>query len=232
MPTSFRIGEWLVDPRADRIVSPDETVHIEPRAMQALVYLAEHAGEVVTRDEILRAVWEETFVADEVLTSAIAKLRRAFGDEGTNPTFIQTVPKKGYRLNASVSPAEQQQDRATPIPRRMGTIVTLGVAVFVVGAGTYLFTNSTPPDPTPSLNVKLFTSSVGVERYPTWSPDGSLIAYERPQAGNTDIFVKPASGGEPIQPPAARRMRSLRAGPPTGSTSRLYRTEVPGPKFM
>ncbi len=95
MPTSFRIGEWLVDPRADRIVSPDETVHIEPRAMQALVYLAEHAGEVVTRDEILRAVWEETFVADEVLTSAIAKLRRAFGDEGTNPTFIQTVPKKG-----------------------------------------------------------------------------------------------------------------------------------------
>ncbi len=46
MPTTYRIGEWLVDPRADRIVSPDETVHIEPRAMQALVYLAEHAGEV------------------------------------------------------------------------------------------------------------------------------------------------------------------------------------------
>ena len=105
MQTTFRIGDWLVDPQTDQIAGPQETVHIEPRAMQVLVYLADHAGEVVTRDEILHAVWDETFVADEVLTSAIAKLRRAFGDEGIDPRFVQTVPQKGYRLNASVSPA-------------------------------------------------------------------------------------------------------------------------------
>jgi TolB-like protein/DNA-binding winged helix-turn-helix (wHTH) protein/Flp pilus assembly protein TadD len=105
MKSAFRIGEWLVEPRADQLVGPEETIKIEPRVMQVLVYLAQHAGEVVTREEIIQAVWEETFVTDEVLTTAISKLRRAFGDESVDPKFIQTIPKRGYRLNASVTQA-------------------------------------------------------------------------------------------------------------------------------
>ncbi len=76
MKNAFRIGEWRIEPQADRIVSPDKTIKIEPRVMQVLVYLAEHAGEVATREQILKAVWEEAFVTDEVLSIAISKLRR------------------------------------------------------------------------------------------------------------------------------------------------------------
>ena len=96
--------------------------------MQVLVYLAERAGEVVTRKQILEDVWQGTFVGDEALTNAIRKLRLAFGEEGADPTLIQTIPKKGYRLNASVTPVvgdgrpdgDGAQRRDTRAMRRAG----------------------------------------------------------------------------------------------------------------
>jgi DNA-binding winged helix-turn-helix (wHTH) protein len=165
MKSSFRIGEWRVEPRADRIVGPDKTTKIEPRVMQVLVYLADHAGEVVTRDEILQAVWEGTFVSDEVLTIAISKLRKAFGDDGNESAFIQTVPKKGYRLNASVSPVEELQEPPAPVPvvhgSRWGVLALVGAlaTLLVVAVGLNLgglrdrLTGRTPGAPIESIAV-------------------------------------------------------------------------------
>ncbi|MHC4924750.1 MAG: winged helix-turn-helix domain-containing protein, partial [Planctomycetota bacterium] len=71
--------------------------------MDVLVVLAEHAGEVLSRDELLERVWGERFVGEEALTHAIWDLRRGFGDDPKTPRFIQTVHGKGYRLVAKVS---------------------------------------------------------------------------------------------------------------------------------
>ena len=66
--------------------------------MELLVFLAEHAGEVVSRRQILDEVWPQEFVADATLSGAIAKLRRAFGDDAHSPRFIETLSKRGYRM--------------------------------------------------------------------------------------------------------------------------------------
>ena len=102
MEGDFRIGEWLVQPLRDVIESARESIALEPKAMDLLVYLAEHQGEVLTKERLIQAIWPDAFVTDEVLTNTIWKLRQAFGDEPKNPKIIQTVPRRGYQLIAEV----------------------------------------------------------------------------------------------------------------------------------
>lgn len=99
---SFRLGEWLVEPSLNRLTSGERVAHLEPRAMDLLVYLAERAGKVVGREELLDAVWQRQFVADATLSHAVAKLRRALGDDPQGARFVETIPKRGYRLVATV----------------------------------------------------------------------------------------------------------------------------------
>ena len=78
----------------------DERVPIAPKGFDVLAYLVEHAGQVVTQDEILEALWPETYVNPEVLRKYILEIRKALGDRPNNPEFIETVPKRGYQFIA------------------------------------------------------------------------------------------------------------------------------------
>ncbi len=98
----FYLDDWLVQPELHQLTGKGGTHHVEPKVMQVLVALAEHAGEVVSKGELLRSVWAETFVTEHVLTHAIWQLRRIFGSESGPNEWIQTVPKRGYRLVAPV----------------------------------------------------------------------------------------------------------------------------------
>lgn len=80
--------------------------------MDVLCFLAEHQGEVVSRDGIIAGVWAKRFVADSALSRSIAELRRILGDDAREPTFIETIAKRGYRLAAAVARTE-----SVPRPR-------------------------------------------------------------------------------------------------------------------
>ena len=79
-----------------------DRVSIGPKGFDMLAYLVEHAGRVVTQDELLEALWPETHVNPEVLRKYILEIRKALGDRPDNPEFIETVPKRGYRFVAPV----------------------------------------------------------------------------------------------------------------------------------
>src|SRR5258708_10424864 len=79
-----------------------DRVPLAPKAFDVLAYLVEHAGQLVTQDEILEALWSETYVNPEVLRKYILEIRKALGDRSGNPEFIETVPKRGYRFVAPV----------------------------------------------------------------------------------------------------------------------------------
>jgi adenylate cyclase len=110
----FRMGAWLVQPSLDAITRDGATVHLEPKVMEVLVCLAQHPGEPILKETLLKAVWPDTFVTDDVLTRSISELRRAFEDDARESKVIQTIPKRGYRLLAPVTFAN-------------GTIATPGV---------------------------------------------------------------------------------------------------------
>src|SRR5258705_8831790 len=77
-------------------------VPLAPKAFDVLAYLVEHAGKLVTQDEILEALWSETYVNPEVLRKYILEIRKTLGDRPDNPEFIETIPKRGYRFVAPV----------------------------------------------------------------------------------------------------------------------------------
>jgi len=107
MSLKFRVGDWLVEPDLNRISSEDKTVSIEPKVVDVLVFMAANAGEVLPKEKIMQAVWPGTFVSEGILSYSISELRRAFGDDARNPSFIQTIPRRGYRLIAPVSQLSQ-----------------------------------------------------------------------------------------------------------------------------
>jgi predicted ATPase/DNA-binding winged helix-turn-helix (wHTH) protein len=80
----------------------DERVRLTPKAFAVLQYLVEHAGRLVTHDELLEAVWRETYVQPEVLKGHIFEVRRALGDRAQRPRFIETLARRGYQFIAAV----------------------------------------------------------------------------------------------------------------------------------
>ncbi len=115
----FELGEWLVQPRLNRLSRSGGTVvQLEPKMMDVLVCLARNPGDVVSREALIDAVWPEVFISESVLTRAIAGLRRALGDDARSPSFIETISKRGYRLigPAAPAPVAQAAVRSTGFP--------------------------------------------------------------------------------------------------------------------
>lgn len=99
----FQVGEFEVEPLTGSIKGPTGAQRVQPRVMDVLVFLARHAGELVERDTLLEQVWRRV-TTEEVLTRCISELRSVFADERGSPSYIQTIPKRGYRLMQPVVP--------------------------------------------------------------------------------------------------------------------------------
>jgi TolB-like protein len=108
--SGFQAGEWIVWPEVHRITSGDTERRLRPLQMDLLVSLAEHAGHVLSKDEILNAVWKAEFVSDSSLTREIAELRQCLGDDRSKPKYIETIPKQGYRFIAPVRPGKRARE--------------------------------------------------------------------------------------------------------------------------
>ena len=87
----MRIGDWEADSALNLLRRGQQAIHLEPKAMELLFFLARHPGEVVSRDDLLSALWDGVVVGDDALTQAVIKLRKAFGDNPREPSYIQTV---------------------------------------------------------------------------------------------------------------------------------------------
>ena len=101
----FHLGDWLVRPSLNRLVRGGEEVRIEPKVMDLLVYLSGHGGEVVAAHRLVDEVWPYNVVARSALSRTVTLLRRALGDDAASPRYLETIPKRGYRLIATVRPA-------------------------------------------------------------------------------------------------------------------------------
>ena len=118
----FRIGEFTVDPTAGVLSSHAGREQLDPKVMGVLLLLAERAGTVVLRDELLERVWPGVIVGDDALSRCVYQLRRHFVQVGgveRGKTLIQTFPKRGYQLNCA-PPADL---RALPAPTDESRVV-------------------------------------------------------------------------------------------------------------
>jgi DNA-binding winged helix-turn-helix (wHTH) protein len=114
---TLRIGDWHVRPSLNLIEQPGRSVPLQPQSMDVLVYLAQHAGKVVSSDELLDAVWPNRIVGDDAVHRRVAYLRKQLRDDARNPRYIQTVSKRGYRLVAEVVPISAVGGASVPASR-------------------------------------------------------------------------------------------------------------------
>jgi TolB-like protein/Flp pilus assembly protein TadD/DNA-binding winged helix-turn-helix (wHTH) protein len=94
----FYLGDLLVEPLRGHVSGHSHSAHLPPKAAEALVCLAAKPGEVVTRDELLQSVWGDDHGSTEALSHAVGEIRHALNDRHDDPVYVQTLPKRGYRL--------------------------------------------------------------------------------------------------------------------------------------
>jgi TolB-like protein/DNA-binding winged helix-turn-helix (wHTH) protein/Tfp pilus assembly protein PilF len=112
--TTFNVGDWKIEPAANRMFHLDQEVRLEPKVMRVLMYLAERQGDVVSRHDLETHVWSGMIVTDDAVTNAVIKLRKALGDNARNPRYIETIAKTGYRLIAETSAVESVTGKQQP----------------------------------------------------------------------------------------------------------------------
>src|SRR5215469_16927890 len=125
MPDDFRIGSWLVEPSLNSVTCDGKVHRLEPKMMEVLVCLAQNQRVMVSKEQLMRVVWPDTFVTDDVLTRCVSELRKALEDDAKEPRVIQTIPKRGYRLLVKPEPVNP------PSPRSHITYIYIGAAILL-----------------------------------------------------------------------------------------------------
>jgi Tol biopolymer transport system component/DNA-binding winged helix-turn-helix (wHTH) protein len=203
----YEFGSFRLD-LAERSLRRDGVpVQLTPKMFDILLLLVERKGQLVSKDELMRAVWPDTFVEDANLTVNISSLRKALGDTGNGHQYIETVQRRGYRFGVEVREhggaevkaveAAAQQEQVTR-PRAGGRRVSVrklalgAVAIAIALAGIYKFGDSRWGRSEPSFQTmkiaKLTTSGKVMEA--VVSPDGKYVAYVFEDGGKLSIRVK------------------------------------------
>ena len=110
----FRLGEWQVRPTAGELIQEGSVHHIEPKVMDVLVELARAYPEVLERDDVIRTVWNGRPTSDDALARCVTILRKELSDTPSDPKYIQTVPKRGYRLLVAAEMAAAADEAPRP----------------------------------------------------------------------------------------------------------------------
>jgi DNA-binding winged helix-turn-helix (wHTH) protein/TolB-like protein len=196
-------ADFELDPASGELRRAGVRVKIQDLPFRVLVVLLEHAGQVVTRDQLRAALWgAETFVdAEAGLNTAIAKLREALGDSADQPRFIQTVPKRGYRFIGGVVEAAPGGPEGPPLRGVAGAwmrrpLVVATVLVFVA-LGVGLWRSLGRPNVT-TIAVVLFHNETGDAQFDQLAQqltDGTVVALTANPAyaviGNAAILRTP-----------------------------------------
>ncbi|HMD08838.1 MAG TPA: winged helix-turn-helix domain-containing protein, partial [Candidatus Acidoferrum sp.] len=106
MSSLYRFGQFVLDPGRRTLSRADSPISLTPKAFDVLLFLAQNPHRLVTKDELLQAVWGDTFVEEGNLKQYISHLRKALGDNAEDPSLIVTIARKGYQFTAEVAPVE------------------------------------------------------------------------------------------------------------------------------
>ena len=159
----FRFGPWKVDPLTGAVSGPQgELHHLEPKVMDVFVCLAAHGNELVTRQELLDAVWEQHPDAGDLLTGAISDLRKALQHGDSAQGTIETFPKRGYRLVGEIRPLIE------PAPGRRRTRHKLLLGGIIAGAAILIMllaTNIFHTDETTSTDYKAAIAVIPLDNF-------------------------------------------------------------------
>jgi Tol biopolymer transport system component/DNA-binding winged helix-turn-helix (wHTH) protein len=201
-PKRVRFGVFEADLVAGELRKRGRRVALQDQPFQLLVLLLQRAGDVVTREELQKALWPaNTFVEfDQGVNTAIKKIRQALGDSAENARFVETLPRKGYRFIAPVAAVEPQVAAPAPGQRSSRIIAGLGSVAILAVAAVWFLAGRTSTREAPVTPVPL-TTYPGQELQPSFSPDGNYVTFvwNGEKQDNYDIYVKQIGTEKPLR---------------------------------
>ena len=205
----YEFGDARVDVGRMTASRGGQPLPLEPKAFDLLVYLIEHRDRLVTKDELLETLWPGTFVTPNVLTRAVAQLRKGLGDDAHEAQYIETFAKRGYRFIAPVTIVDTAA-RPGPVPvplvpepvpgppgRRslvpIATVILTASAVAATAAWVWTRTPQTK-DPEPP-SIRRLTTRSGYNTAPSLSPDGRAVVYASDVTGSLELYLVGLASG-------------------------------------
>lgn len=188
----FLVGDWRADPAACALTRDGETATVEPKVMDLLTLFAGTPGKVFSREEIDAALWPGVTVGEDTLARAVSKLRRAFGDETASPRYVETIPKRGYRLIAEVRSIEPETGRGSGwITRQHLTIAAGTIIVAFLALVSFIVMNpeTAPPSPAASLTERANDLYM---RFTRADNEAAIALYQRAIAADPDYAAAQA----------------------------------------
>jgi Tol biopolymer transport system component/DNA-binding winged helix-turn-helix (wHTH) protein len=239
----YEFGEFRLDPVARAFTRQGQPIALAPKSFDLLMLLVERRGRVLERGELIRELWPDTIVEEANLTFQVSTVRKALGEAGSR--WIETVPKHGYRFTAPVREVRSEDTRSRealsmpPAARvRLGSPMwqraAAGLALLSVVAAFVVFRYPSRPDAPVPREIRLeavpFTSYPGHEAEPTFSPDGSLVAFtwDGEHQDNPDIYVKAIGAEQPLQLTSDRAPDGSPAWSPDGTGIAFLRDKAGG----
>ena len=146
----YEFGPFRVDPEKETLLRAGESIPLTPKTFQILLVLVRHSNEVVTKEDLMKTVWPDTFVEEANLSRNIFMLRKALGERPQDHRYVVTVPGRGYRLaeNVQLVPDEELSIVAASHStvqvqvvetKPWGWILVTVISVLAVAAGTFRF---------------------------------------------------------------------------------------------
>ncbi|MCB1608534.1 MAG: winged helix-turn-helix domain-containing protein [Xanthomonadales bacterium] len=182
-PACLQIGSWRFDPSSGELEDGVRRVRLEPRSAAVLAHLAASPDEMISREQLIAAVWADTVVGEDALARAIFKLRRALGDDSKAAAYIETIPKRGYRLIAPVGAVESAPRKQAEITRKAPHAVTLVLLAAGIIAGVLTYWQLNPESPKasqPAESAPLIARAQDFyHRYSRADNEAAIELYER-----------------------------------------------------
>ena len=219
LQSGFQIGDCLIEPLKNRIVRGSVEARVEPRVMDVLVCLAEHAGEVVSRETLNQRVWTNLVVTDQAVTNCISELRHHLGDDRAAHRIIETIPKRGYQLVvpvrlAPVETAVIAAQSATPARARVLWLVSVILMLGAVASGVVWWWNQRSLPALTSVAVLRFENAAGDQSLDYLGlalPDEIATLLTK----STGVVVRPlgyVAGDDPLATARARHVDHVVSG--------------------
>ena len=209
-PKIIRFGVFEVDLTAAELRKQGLRLRLQEQPFQVLAALLENPGEVITREDLIRRLWPDGTVVDfdRGLNAAVTRLRQVLSDSAETPRYVETVARRGYRFVAQVEAAREAALPPQPAATRRSWIwpvFTLAAVLGIAAAWWFVRAGKSRVAAGP-FHVTPLTTEPGFEGPPSFSPDGSQIAFEWDQdTGQPHIFIKVIGTGDPVRLTSASR---------------------------
>ena len=211
-------GVFELDLTAEELRRKGMRVRLPRQAFQVLAMLLSRPGDLVTREQLKKRLWPTDTYGDyeHGLNAALNRVREALDDSAENPTFIETLPRRGYRFMVPVIRASREatetrvgteaapplvlrDKQRNPSMRPLVLLTAVAAIILVVAASVFVYEGHRVAPAAAQRLLTRLTFDDGLQIGASWSPDGRFIAYSSNRGGKFDIWVQQISGGDALR---------------------------------